>query len=429
VPLANHKGIFFSFDAKPELFLIFADPNKLDTVIYNIISNAIKFTNPGKRVSIIIEEEEKNNSIDISVIDEGPGIPQKNIANIFTRYTILSNQELAGTGIGLSLSYELVKLHKGNILVISTVGKGSTFTIRLLKGNDHFMKSPYIEPDESINTEQSTNQTAQIPDTFNEDELTESDSSDKNMILIVEDNQEILNYISQSLKSFFICIGAKNGTEGQHLAKTLNPDVIITDIMMPEMDGMEMTRILKEDFNTSHIPVIMLTSKSDLKDQIEGIETGAEAYILKPFSMEYLKTVAANLISQRTNVIARFVDKKETKTELLKVNSKDEDFLMKLISFIEENLSKDSAMDSLAEYSNISRTVFYNKIKGLTGSSPIDFVRKIKLNSALQLLENGCNVSEAAFKTGFSDVKYFSRLFKVQFGYSPSKHRSDTQVS
>ena len=429
VPLANHKGIFFSFDAKTELFLIFADPNKLDTVIYNIISNAIKFTNPGKRVSIIIEEEEKNNSIDISVIDEGPGIPQKNIADIFTRYTILSNQELAGTGIGLSLSYELVKLHKGNILVTSTVGKGSTFTIRLLKGNDHFMKSPYIEPDESINTEQSTNQTAQIPDTFNEDKLTESDSSDKNMILIVEDNQEILNYISQSLKSFFICIGAKNGSEGQHLAKTLNPDVIITDIMMPEMDGMEMTRILKEDFNTSHIPVIMLTSKSDLKDQIEGIETGAEAYILKPFSMEYLKTVAANLISQRTNVIARFVDKKETKTELLKVNSKDEDFLMKLISFIEENLSKDSAMDSLAEYSNISRTVFYNKIKGLTGSSPIDFVRKIKLNSALQLLENGCNVSEAAFKTGFSDVKYFSRLFKVQFGYSPSKHRSDTQVS
>ena len=246
------------------------------------------------------------------------------------------------------------------------------------------------------------------------------------MILVVEDNQEILNYICQSLKSFFICIGAKNGNEGLHLAKTLNPDVIITDIMMPEMDGMEMTRILKEDFNTSHIPVIMLTSKSNLQDQIEGIETGAEAYIVKPFSMEYLKTVAANLINQRTNVIAWFIEKNKSKTESTKVNSKDESFLLKLVSFIEENLSKNLSIDNLADTCNVSRTVFYNKIKGLTGSSPIDFVRKIKLNAALQLLENGFNVSEAAFKTGFSDVKYFSRLFKIQFGYSPSKHKSDT---
>jgi signal transduction histidine kinase len=134
VPLANHKGILFSFTAWADSFWIYADPNKLDTVIYNIISNAIKFTSPQKRVSIIIAEELKCNSVDISVTDEGPGIPQKNISDIFTRYTILSNDELAGTGIGLSLSYELIKLHKGNILVTSTVGKGSTFTIRLLKG-------------------------------------------------------------------------------------------------------------------------------------------------------------------------------------------------------------------------------------------------------------------------------------------------------
>jgi YesN/AraC family two-component response regulator len=246
------------------------------------------------------------------------------------------------------------------------------------------------------------------------------------MILVVEDNQEILSYISQSLKSFFECIGAKNGNEGLHLAKTLNPDVIITDIMMPEMDGMEMTRLLKEDFKTSHIPVIMLTSKSNLKDQIEGIETGAEAYIVKPFSMEYLKTVASNLISQRMNVIEWFIEKKKTKNELPKVNSKDEHFLLKLISYIEENQSTDLSIDDLAEYCNVSRTVFYNKIKGLTGKSPIDFFRKIKLNIALQLLGNGYNVSEAAFKTGFSDVKYFSRLFKTQFGYPPSKHKSDS---
>jgi YesN/AraC family two-component response regulator len=195
--------------------------------------------------------------------------------------------------------------------------------------------------------------------------------------------------------------------------------------MMPEMDGMEMTRILKEDFGTSHIPVIMLTSKSDLRDQIEGIETGAEAYIVKPFSMEYLRTVASNLIYQRKNVIEWYVEKKKTKSELPKVNSKDKDFLMKLITYIEENQSKDLSIDDLAEYCNISRTVFYNKIKGLTGTSPIDFLRKIKFNTAIRLLENGYNVSEVAFKTGFTDVKYFSRLFKIQFGYPPSKHKQD----
>ncbi len=425
VPLANHKGILFSIESQHDSLLIYADPNKIDTVIYNVISNAIKFTSPGKCVSILIEESEKSNSVDITVSDEGPGIPQKNIADIFTRYTILSNQELAGTGIGLSLSYELMKLHKGNILVASTLGKGSSFTIRLLKGNAHFMDISDVDSDEAVKSIYHPGHNEQAMGNSDENVSAESDSLEKNMVLVVEDNQEILNYISQSLKSFFTCIGAKNGSEGLHLAKTINPDVIITDIMMPEMDGMEMTRILKEDFNTSHIPVIMLTSKSNLQDQIEGIETGAEAYIVKPFSMEYLKTVAANLINQRTKVVARFIDKKETKPELLKVNSKDEEFLLKLIDFIENDLSKDLSIDILAEYCHVSRTVFYNKIKGLTGSSPIDFVRKIKLNGAVRLLANGYNVSEAAFKTGFTDVKYFSRLFKIQFGYSPSKHKSD----
>jgi signal transduction histidine kinase/ligand-binding sensor domain-containing protein/DNA-binding NarL/FixJ family response regulator len=425
VPLANHKGILFSFSSSLDSLWIHADPNKIDTVIYNIISNAIKFTNPQKCVSVIISEELRSNSVEISVIDEGPGIPQKNISDIFTRYTILSNDELAGTGIGLSLSYELVKLHKGNILVTSSIGKGSTFTIRLLKGNDHFIKTSDTETDNWSKPEQHNVQIDGMYDNYEEEDLSISDVSDKNMILVVEDNQEILNYICQSLRSFFICIGAKNGSEGLHIAKTLNPDVIITDIMMPEMDGMEMTRILKEDFNTSHIPVIMLTSKSDLRDQIEGIETGAESYILKPFSMDYLKTVAVNLINQRINVIARFVEKNKSKPELPKVNSKDENFLLKLVSYIEENQSMDFSIDNLAEYGNVSRTVLYNKIKGLTGSSPIDFVRRIKLNIALHLLENGYNVSEAAYKTGFSDTKYFSRLFKIQFGYSPSKHKSE----
>ena len=423
VPLANHKGITCSLDSQFESFWIYADPNKLDTIIYNIISNALKFTNPGKKVSIKIEDSEYNNSIDISVTDEGPGIPQKNLSDIFTRYTILSNQELTGTGIGLSLSYELARLHKGNILITSEVGKGSTFTIRLLKGYDHFLSADNIETEESIQAGKQFEHSIEEINDLNEDEIPEAEISDKNMILVVEDNQEILNYICQSLKSFFICIGARNGSEGLQLAKSLNPDVVITDIMMPGMDGIEMTKLLKDDFNTSHIPVIMLTSKSDMKDQIEGIETGAEAYIVKPFNMEYLKTVTGNLINQRAKIFTRFIDRKSEDQNHLKVNSKDEEFLVHLIAFIEENYSNNLSMSILAAECNVSRTVFYNKIKGLTGSSPIDFVRKTKLSIAARLLTKGYNVSEAAFQTGFTDVKYFSRQFKNQYGYSPSKHR------
>lgn len=428
-PLAKHKGITYTFISRFDTFKIFADPHKLDTIIYNIISNAIKFTDTGKRVSVSIEETEKHNSVDISVTDEGPGIPQKNLGDIFTRYTVLSTQELAGTGIGLSLAYELARLHKGDILISSTVGKGSTFTIRLLKGNSQFPAAENTEYGESNSTDDGFVHIGEIYDhPEEEDDQLVAESSGKYMALIVEDNHEILNYICQSLKSILTCIGAKNGEEGLHLAKTMNPDVIITDIKMPMMDGIEMTRLLKGDFTTSHIPIIMVTSKTDLRDQITGIETGAEAYIVKPFNMEYLKSVASNLINQRAKVLKFFLYDKAGESDTLKINSKDSEFLRNIISFVEENYTGDIAINDLAEHCNISRTVMYNKIKGLTGSSPIDFIRKKKMNIAVRFLENGYNVSEAAYKTGFSDVKYFSRLFKIQFGYSPSKHKSDTAI-
>jgi signal transduction histidine kinase/ligand-binding sensor domain-containing protein/AraC-like DNA-binding protein/ActR/RegA family two-component response regulator len=423
-PLTRHKGITCTLNSDFESFKVFADPNKLDIMIYNIISNAIKFTCTGKAVLVRIAGSEKTNSIDISVTDEGPGIPQKSLSDIFTRYTILSSQDLAGTGIGLSLSYELARLHKGDILISSTVGKGSTFTIRLLKGNDHFLNAPGIDMDEMVSSlTEYTHSRVLEENAENDKQMPVSDPADKHVMLVVEDNNEILDYICQSLKSFFTTIGAKNGEEGLHLANTLNPDIIITDIRMPGIDGMEMTRLLKEDFVTSHIPVIMLTSKGDLKDQIEGIETGAEAYIVKPFNMEYLRTVAANLLNQRARVLAYFLNNKADDAETLKISSKDGEFLKKIIKYVQENYAIDFQINILADHCNVSRTVLYNKIKGLTGFSPMEFIRRMKMDIAARLLDNGYNVSEAAYKTGFSDVKYFSKLFKAQFGHSPSRHR------
>ena len=243
-------------------------------------------------------------------------------------------------------------------------------------------------------------------------------------VLFVED-EELLRAIYERIldklvKKLYI---ASNGKEGLDAYNEYKPDLIITDIMMPGMNGMEMTHLLKEDFDTCHIPVIMLTSKVGINDQINGYETGAEAYIIKPFQMDYLKAVARNLLNQRANVIARFTGKKGVVVDPVQVASRDEEFLKKVVSFIEQEYNRDFSIDTLAEFCCVGRTVFYHKIKGLTGLGPLEFVRKIKLKIAAQLLEKGYNVSEAAYQTGFSDVKYFSRQFKAHFGYSPGRKK------
>jgi signal transduction histidine kinase/ligand-binding sensor domain-containing protein/AraC-like DNA-binding protein len=424
IPLARHKDINYSFDSTLESFSIYGDPTKLDTVIYNIISNAIKFTAQGKSVSVKIDSPPESEFIDISVSDQGPGISEKNLSDIFTRYTILSNQDFSGTGIGLSLAYELARLHKGDILISSVVGEGSTFTVKLPRSKpdygDNAVFQPEVENSRSLIIGHQTDETEDVPE---EPAESTPEQGKKQVLLIVEDNQEILSYVSQALRSAFTCIGAKNGDEGLHIAGTMNPDIIITDIMMPGMDGMEMTRRLKENFNTCHIPVIMLTSKTAINDQIAGIETGAEAYIVKPFQMEYLKAVTRNLLSQRAKVMSKLLVKKDVEVGPIKVASRDEEFLKKVVSFIEENYENDFSIDTLAEFCCVGRTVFYNKIKGLTGFGPLEFVRKVKLTIASQLLDKGYNVSEAAYRTGFSDVKYFSRQYKALFGFPPSKKK------
>ncbi|MBN2165182.1 MAG: response regulator [Marinilabiliaceae bacterium] len=424
-PLANHKGIIYTFEKTIDALSVWVDPSQLDIIIYNLLSNALKFTDLGKNVTLKISQNNQLNNVEISVIDEGKGIPSNSLNEIFTRYTILSDHELSGTGIGLSLSYELAKLHGGEIKVKSEINKGSTFTLVLQLGKKHLKKNKNIKiiDSNSIESEYNTSYTSDneiIEITPNANAINEIPEL---KALIVEDNSEILDYIEQALRPDFQCILAQNGEEALRLLEDNNPDIIITDIMMPVMDGIELTKQLKSKFETCHIPIIMLTAKTDFEDQIDGIETGAEAYIKKPFNTTHLKTVATNLIKQRKKIIDHYQSSGyQINPNTLKINSKDEDFLKKLVNYVEENHSKEITIDQLAEYCCLSRTVFYNKIKGLTGSSPIEFLRELKLKIAAQLLEKGFNVSEVAFQVGFNDVKYFSRQFKSLFGHSPSKH-------
>jgi DNA-binding response OmpR family regulator/two-component sensor histidine kinase len=429
-PLAQHKHINYQFQSDIDSCMVWIDPSKIDIVVYNLLSNALKFTEPGKHVWVSITTPENQNNILVTVRDEGRGIAESNLSDLFARYTILSNNDLSGTGIGLSLSYELAKLHGGDIKVESQLHSGSSFHFILQKGKEHF------NANDQINILENTILPSR--NTIDEDELTDSETettedglvnADIDTILVVEDNHEILNYIVNSLQNQYTCIKADNGADAFKLAIMHQPSLIISDVMMPGMDGTELTRRLKNDFQTCHIPVVMLTARSSFDDQLTGIETGAEAYITKPFQNNHLKAVIQNLLTQRKNTISKITQAKpspaQTKEVNIQVNSKDQEFLNNLTTYIEENFEKDVLIDQLAEHCCLSRTVFYTKLKSLTGLSPVEFVRQFKLKIAVTLLEKGYNVSEVAFKIGFNDVKYFSRQFKSLYGYPPSQHAKE----
>lgn len=426
-PLAQHNGIEFSFveDSHPQM--VWADPHRIDSVIFNILSNAFKFTSRGKSVIVTIGENKKAGEVLIKVTDGGPGLKSKDIPLLFNRYSILSGEIVSnnGTGIGLNLSNEIVKLHGGEIRVESEPGIGSEFTIVLKTGQAHLNNQSNIlfSTDEG---EYSNGLLKEIiPDEcFDHDQSSPVASTHEHTILLVEDNLQILNYLSDVLSADFSIIKACDGEVGLEMASHYHPDLIISDIMMPVVDGIQMTRNLKENFDTCHIPVILLTAKSGVDDQILGIDSGAEAYVLKPFNMAVLKSIIANMLEQRKLILKKYRDNKEISVSDIKITSRDHEFIDKLVKFIETNyMDENLSISKLVDLSCVSRTVFYNKVKSLTGLSPIELMRQIKLKIAAQMLLNGYNVNEAAINIGFNDTRYFSKQFKELFGETPSNYK------
>lgn len=420
IPLAKHNGITFKFEANEETVIVWADLTKLDSIIYNLISNALKYTPRGKSVSISVQTDLAHKLAKVIVNDQGPGIPNENISDIFTRYVILNNTNNMNTGIGLSLAYELAKLHAGDIELRSEVGRGSSFCFSIPLNKEIILQQSHVVTAQENQTAAAIDHTEEfssLPDSLEKNKIDE----DQPTILIVEDNLQIASYVKSKISTVYNCFVAHNGLEGLSLAEKYNPDVIVSDIMMPQMDGIEMTKKLKENFGTCHIPIVIMTAKTDLQDQISGFETGAEAYITKPINSSYLIAVISSLIKQRKLVISKYRDNKTIDPKTLKVNSKDEEFMQRLLSYVEKNYSFDLSVENVAEHCCVSRTVLYNKVKGLTGLSPLEFIRQIKIKIALELLRKGYTVSDAAFKIGYTDVKYFSKQFKMIYGYVPSK--------
>ncbi len=363
-------------------------------------------------------------------MDTGSGISKENQSRIFDRFYQIDsrqNRSFEGTGLGLSLSKELVELHHGTITLFSEQGKGSTFKVYLPIEKQAFKYHEILtENDVTVEDYPLENQIHdyQKPDKEDVDPEYEKKGNDVVQLLLVEDNQDMRTYIRDCFNEGYNIHEAENGNLGFLTATDKIPDIIISDLMMPELDGIELCGKLKTDERTSHIPVILLTALSSVEDRIKGLETGADDYIAKPFNRQELLTRVQNLTDQRRLLRERFSKEVKIQAKDIAVTSADENFLNKLISFIENNLADpDLNVDSLIEQIHLSRSQLHRKLKALTGLSSTEFIRTIRLKRAAQLLEqHHGTIAETVYAVGFNSLSYFSKCFQKQFNKTPKEY-------
>ncbi len=427
--LAEERNIAFQVNAKSPSIIGWFDRKILEIILFNLLSNAFKYTPDGGYIRIEIEEtfpgetdmtDSSAGQITISVTDNGRGIHPKDIPYIFDRFYQSKSSAGKGSGIGLSLVKSLVELHHGTIDATSVPGMETTFTLRFPAGEnaytaDERSEIPVDIEDAGLNIHPESEQY--------DDRLPVIDEGDKPGILIVEDNKELRDYLAGEMHHHFQVTVAENGQQGTTKAKEMIPDLIISDILMPAKSGTELCRELKEDIKTSHIPIILLTAKSTLEEQVKGLEHGADVYITKPFSIRFLKAQIHQLITNRERLFKAFSQEVYLTPAKYTKNKLDEEFLLSIINYIVENISKNElGVDTVAVKMHLSRGQFYKKIKALTGLTAVEFIRSIRLKQAVKLMETRkYSLAEIAYQTGFTTPSYFTRSFKDHFGKSPSE--------
>lgn len=424
--LAVIKKIQFSFEYKEVPIMVVFDKEQLEKVFFNLITNAFKFTPTGGNIIIRLEHDE--HKVNTSIIDTGRGIAPEYLEQLFNNFFQVDDHNIQNTGygIGLALSKSIVELHHGHITVHSQPEKdgqcGNTnFTVSLLQGDRHFKQdsfltsSPLISPKSGLNG--SENIALNSPPQ-------EGGYVKKYTVLIAEDNAELRLLIKESLEDQYHVVVTKNGMEGLSKASEEIPDIIISDIMMPKMDGLTLCKHLKADERTSHIPVILLTAKSTETDEITGLTGGADLYLTKPFSNKILQLHVRNLLSGRERMRKKFSRSIVIEPGQLTVDTVDEQFISRLIELIETHMEdEDFGVDMLAEKIGMSQSVLYKKLKAVTDMSVNDFSKSIRLKRAAQLLKTKKHtIYEVGYMVGFTDRKYFSREFKKQFGKTPSEY-------
>jgi signal transduction histidine kinase/ligand-binding sensor domain-containing protein/AraC-like DNA-binding protein len=428
---ALDKKIHLSFEPNCDELMVWIDPEKMDKVMFNLLSNAFKFSAPDGLITISIHKNSVNNNeatFTISVSDTGSGMNQVHLERIFDRFYQIENKatgKTTGTGIGLHLSKELVEKQHGTISVSSMEGFGSTFSVTLPLGNKH------LAPDElyvgkAAQEKFSNEYKPEIEDkkySHTGNEAEEHTESEKSLVLLIEDDIDILNYLEDELSPGYQILKANNGTDGWTLAFDRVPDLIVSDIMMPGLDGLQLCKKVKSTIETSHIPVILLTAKTSVEHEIEGLETGADEYIHKPFHPRLLKLKVDKIIEAREILKQQFSKNTSFVAKEMTVTSADEKFLQKAIDFAKENLSDaDLNIEKMSSALNISRVHLYRKLKAITNQNPTEFIRTIRLKQAAYLLSQGkLNVSEIAYLVGFNSHQYFSNSFQKYFNMSPTE--------
>lgn len=439
--IANQRGIEFSFDMAPESTrTIWIDADQMEKVFYNLIYNAFKFTPNGGNINISVSkqsgEDPNENWITIKVKDNGKGIPKDQLPLIFERFFQVkqhgSYQEI-GTGIGLALSKNIIELHHGKVEVSSEQGVETVFSVYIKDGYEHFDKECLVhDPEDNASKSIISQEDADLL-LIHESQPAITPLSDNlkkelvqgKKLLIVEDNPDLLALLTSVLESHFETFTAINGEQGIEQALSISPDFIISDVMMPVMDGIEMCKNLKENVKTSHIPIILLTAKSSHIHQREGYESGADDYITKPFHLDLLVLKINNLLNSREKLQLQFAKTPNLEPSKIQISPADEVFLQQAISVIESNMDNtDFSIGDFVKELGLSRTLLFEKFKALVGQTPNDFITIIRLKRAAQLLlESEYKVAEIAYMVGYNNPKYFSKIFAKQFGSSPSKFK------
>lgn len=436
--LSEENEIAYSFSLPDEPILVWGDKEKLGIVLRNVISNAFKFTPSGGSIFISAGVSEDERSCFIRVEDTGIGIPENKLTEIFERFSQGGNNQNSyyqGTGIGLALSKEIIALHHGTIKAENLQPSGTAFIITLLPGKEHYKES---EVDFYLGGSDQNENTEWSGVSMDHEEEMEKEPADNSLpsLLLVEDNKDLGNLIKLQLEDKYNVYLANDGVEGLKKVHLYHPDIVVTDQMMPGMDGMEMLTCIRKDFQISHIPVIMLTAKSSDEAKTKAISLGANAYITKPFSKDYLIARIEQLLNDRQMFQERLwhqMNDSVTESEgggyeqyLVK---KDVQFLEKIHQIIEENLdNSDFNIDAIAATIGLSRSAFFKKLKSLIGLAPVDLVKEIRLNKSVELIKNtNMSISEIAFAVGFKDSGYYSKCFRKKYNQTPREYINEVR--
>ena len=432
---ANIKHINFTYESNFRYMNVWFDKEKMESIFKNIISNALKYTPENGNVQVFVSET--SDSWSVEVRDTGIGIPaneQKKLFKLHFRGSNAINSKVTGSGIGLMLVWKLVRLHKGKINLSSIENQGSVIKITFPKDSKRFRKAHLATPSKQ---RQEIKVVDNVPPPSPEiyENAQKKENINHRRILIVEDNDELRNYLSQTLSEEYVVQVCSNGKEALTIIPEYKPELVISDIMMPEMRGDELCQAIKNNIETSHIPVILLTALNNEKDILSGLQIGADEYVVKPFNIGILKANVANLLANRALLRSKYanldLDDEEHDEDCINCSQDiDWKFIANVKKNVEDNIDNPAlTVDVLCSLMGMSRTSFYNKLRALTDQAPGDYIRLIRLKRAVQLLkEDTHSITEIAEMTGFSDAKYFREVFKKHYNVSPSQYGKEKKA-